>query len=217
MKKIIDGKVEPEKYDNSSIRILWVLKEANVSPDDVEKEIDICEGFRSDWHIKNALSVPTFRRMIYATYGILNPQIEWVNVPFANAEAYGVIKQVAYININKYPAGSKSTYSAIKNAYNINKDEILGQIKYLNPDIIIFGNTLQYFEPIDLKSIGWDILESNKQYVEDTFNTAFYLVSKDKLCINAYHPSYPRITDKIYWYEIKKAVEIWDNMKKNVC
>jgi len=95
-------------------KILWILKEANVSQDDKEKEIDICEGFREDWHIKNALSLPTFRKMIYATYGIIKPSVEWQDVPFANKETYNVIKQIAYININKYPANSSSKIIGMK-------------------------------------------------------------------------------------------------------
>ena len=29
--------------------------------------------------------------MIYATYGILNPTVEWENIPYANQEAYEAV------------------------------------------------------------------------------------------------------------------------------
>ena len=50
MKEIIDGKINDIEYDNASCKILWILKEANISAEDKEKEIDVCEGFRNDWH-----------------------------------------------------------------------------------------------------------------------------------------------------------------------
>ncbi len=214
MKKIIDGKINDIEYDKASCKILWILKEANISSEDKEKEIDVCEGFRNGWHIKNALSVPTFRKMIYATYGILNPNVEWENVPYANQEAYEVIQQIAYININKFPANSSSTDLEIKKAYNNGKYELLKQIDYLRPNIIIFGNTLKYFETEDLAKIGWNIKNTEKKYAEiNTKNTAFYIISDDKLCIDVYHPSYPKIADKTYWEEIRKTFNIWKSKK----
>lgn len=214
MNKIIDGRVDSVKYDKSPLKILWILKEANVAEEDKNKQIDVCEGFRSDWHIKNALSIPTFRKLIYATYGILNPSVEWQDVPFANKEAYEVVKQIAYININKYPASSSSNDVDMKKAYDDNKVELLSQINELNPNVIVFGNTLKYFEYEDLDKIGWTISKTEKKYADDaTYNTAFYEISSDKLCINAYHPSYPKISDKVYWSEIKKAFSNWKSNK----
>jgi hypothetical protein len=215
MKKIIDGKINDIEYDKASCKILWILKEANISSEDKEEQIDVCEGFRNGWHIKNALSVPTFRKMIYATYGILNPTIEWENVPFANKEAYGVVQQIAYININKFPANSSSKDLEIKKAYDEGKHELLKQIEDLNPNIIIFGNTLKYFEYDDLAKINWDILKTEKKYADNsTNNTAYYIISPDKLCIDAYHPSYPKIADKTYWNEIKNAFILWESCRR---
>lgn len=213
MKKIVDGIVNKERYAQAKPKIVWILKEGNVDPKDVNDERNICAEFDEDGHKENALAIPTFRKMIYATYGIFNPTTEWKEVPYANAEAYDVVKDIAYININKYPAGSQSNWNDIKQAYNENKEELIQQIASINPDIIIFGNTLQYFETEDLAKIGWNISDDKKQYVGDTHNTAFYIVSSSKLCIHAYHPAYPKISDKIYWEEIKKAFEIWEKSK----
>jgi hypothetical protein len=214
MKKIIDGKINDIEYNNASCKILWILKEANIAVEDKEKEIDVCEGFRNGWHKKNALSVPTFRKMIYATYGILNPTVEWENVPYANQEAYEVIQKIAYININKFPADSSSNDLEIKKAYNNGKDELLKQIEDLKPNIIIFGNTLKFFEFEDLSEIGLNILNTEKKYAYDTtYNTEYYAISSNKLCINAYHPSYPKIADKTYWDEIRRIYINWKSIK----
>jgi hypothetical protein len=211
MEKIKDGIVDTSKYGiNGMPKIMWVLKEGNVSEEDKEISIDLCEGLRTDWHKKNALAIPTFRKMIYATYCILNPDTDWSDVPYANAEAYEAIKYIAYININKYPAGSVSNYNDIQKAYDDNKEELLNQIFECNPNIIIFGNTLQYFKVEDMKRIGFDISNSIKKYADDsTKNTSFFIASSDKLCVHAYHPSYPKLSNKIYSLEIKTAVQKW--------
>ena len=81
-------------------------------------------------------------------------------------------------------------------------------------NIIIFGNTLKYFETEDLAKIGWGIKNTEKKYAEiETKNTAFYIISDDKLFINAYHPSYPKIADKTYWEEIRKIFNLWKSNK----
>ncbi len=71
MEIINDGIIDKVEYDKSLVKILWILKEGNVAETDMNKQRDICEEFRSNSHKKNALSIPTFRKMIYATYGIL--------------------------------------------------------------------------------------------------------------------------------------------------
>lgn len=215
MIEIIDGIIDQEKYDASKYKIMWILKEGNVSDEDKVNNvaINLCTGFISGHHRKNALSVPTFRKMIYATFGILYPEIEWSDVPFANEGAYEAMQQVAYININKYPAGSVSNYTTIKQAYADNKQVILNQIKECDPNIIIFGGTWNYFETEDLKSIGWDINSTEAKHVDETHvgtATTFFNISPTKVCINAYHPAYPRIADKAYWFEIKDAVKKWE-------
>lgn len=208
MKKIKDGIVDQNKFNSSRYKILWVLKEGNISEEDKGKDMDLCDALQNDWHKANASAIPTFRKMIYATYGILNPDVEWP-IPQANEEAYEAIKHIAYININKYPGGSSSEDVSIEQAYNDNKEELLKQIADINPNIIIFGNTLQYFSVKDLESIGWNISMSQKKYVGET-NTAYYTVSPDRLCIHAYHPASTKRTDEAYWYEIKTAVQNWE-------
>jgi len=213
MVEIKDGIVCKEEYDSSVIKMLWVLKEGNVAEKDETKSRDICEEIRTGWHIRNALRIPTFRKMIYATYGIFFPEEEWSNVPFANEDsAYNVLKQIAYININKMPGASKANYNNIKKAYEKYEKELLTQIGEYNPNIIVFGGTLHFFNTKELAKIGWNIIDTKKSYFDESkigTTTSFFKISKDKLIINAYHPSYPGIKDKQYWLEIKSVAENW--------
>lgn len=213
MKKIKDGIVDLKKYESSKHKILWILKEGNVSKKDHDKDRDLCEEIRTDQHKHLAMKIPTFRKMIYATYGILFPEVEWSEGPNAT-ELYDVLKYIAYINLNKFPGGGISNYDNIKQAYIKNKDEILSQIEKYNPNIIIFGNTLRFFETEDLKKIGWSVSDINKNYVDENKVTSFYIISSMRLCINTVHPSYPKISNRKYWFDIKSAVDIWTKHMK---
>jgi hypothetical protein len=211
----IKEEITDQKNDGrSKYKIMWILKEGNISYEDREKNMNIGTGFLSDWQNANAMTSPTFIKMIYATYGIQHPEKIWSEVSYANADAYEAIKQIAYININKYPARAFSDYAVFKQAYARNKETLLKQIEDCNPNIIIFGGTWSFFEIDVLKSIGWDVSLSTKRYVDEENignTTTFYVFSTDKICINAPHPSSAGITDKKYWLEIKSAVKNWED------
>jgi len=217
MKEIIDGIVCQENYKNSEYKIMWILKEGNVADEHKDYDRNICQEFNNDEHKANALSIATFRKLIYATYGILHPEVKWKDVPFANAEAYEVIKHIAYVNINKCPGSSQSKDSLIFKAYTENKEKLLSQIYNCSPDIIIFGGTMKYFDSYDMKNIGWNISDNKKK----TGTTAFYSTKETKisplrLCVDAYHPAYSRISNEEYWKEIKLAIQMWkDEIQEN--
>lgn len=81
------------------------------------------------------------------------------------------------------PGGSTSSNTVIQNAYDENRELILKQIQTYNPDVIIFGGTLNYFDnALDFN----DLKEENKQ-VSD-FNNHYYY-GDDRLYIHAYHPA----------------------------
>ncbi|HQL71113.1 MAG TPA: hypothetical protein PLA77_09790, partial [Bacteroidales bacterium] len=114
MKKIKDGIVDLEKYNQAKYKILWILKEGNVDENDKEIERDICDEFRNNKHKENACAIPTFRKVIYASFGILYPEISWREIPSANSDGYEIIKEIAYINLNKYPGGNFSNKNTIE-------------------------------------------------------------------------------------------------------
>lgn len=202
MEKIIDGIINPKEfYKNDNIKILWILKEGNVDVNDYNKQRNICEEFKNGEHIKNALSIATFRKLIYASYWIFNNHLDWTEIPYSNdLECYKIVNKIAYININKYPAGNKSYDSELYRIYEENKKNLLSQIKDINPEVIIFGNTFKFFKN-DLNSINWDIENSLQNFSEEN---NYYIVKNKGLIISAYHPAYPRLSNFQYSNEIKE-------------
>lgn len=210
---IKDGIVNIDLYNKAKYRVLWVLKEGNVDEADKDYERDICNEFLNDQHKKDACAIPTLRKTIYATYGILNPKISWLDIPIAKKESYEVIKEIAYVNINKSPGGSVSDNNFIRQKYQENKVDLLNQIKEINPQIIIFGGTEQFFSVEDLKSIGWDWNTDGIFYAkaqDSEFDVQCFSNSKDKLIICPAHPAYFRVSDRNYCTSIHNAVRQWE-------
>ena len=208
MVEIKDGIVNEEDFHSEgNVKILWILKEANVSPEDIDKVRNLCEEFREGGHQKNALSVPTFRKMIYTSYWILHPEMEWSDIPYANEdECYSVVNKIAYINVNKLPASNVSDDKKLAQVFDENKHVLLEQIKSIDPEVIIFGNTGKFF--IDnMESIGWDVSSENKN--DDDPNAHYFVTPNKGIAINAYHPAYSRLKDKDYCYSIVEKFKLY--------
>lgn len=198
---VIDGIIEPEKYLNAKYRILWILKEAN-------SEIDswsYLEKFKDkEWLYRYGKSIPTLKRIIYTTYGILR-DCEWHEIPDANNEkSFEPLQEIAIINIKKIPGGSVSESSEIQQAYYDNQELLKRQIKIYNPNVVIFGNTLGYFNKSD-----FDGLETAEEQKTE-YGNVFYDTG-DKLYIHTWHPAVrgAGFSDQEYVMDIVNIVRNW--------
>ena len=103
------------------------------------------------------------------------------------------IQQIGWVNINKIAAG-KTSPKDLTPKFNIWKDVLKEQIVTYNPEVIICGNTLQYFD--------------NEKYMDFRSNTGVkkpvgmgnfhYFCFSDRLYINAYHPSKLFLNEREY-------------------
>lgn len=198
---VIDGIIEPEKYLNAKYRILWVLKEANSETD----TWSYLENFKDkEWLYRCGKSIPTLKRIIYITNGILR-DCEWSEIPDAsNEKSFEPLQDIAIINIKKIPGGSISGGDEIQQAYYDNHELLVRQIETYNPNVVIFGNTLQYFHKTD-----FDGLETaEKQNTE--YGNAFYDTG-DKLYIHTWHPAVrgAGFTDEDYVMDVVNIVRRW--------
>lgn len=214
---IVDGIINVEKYAIAKTRILWVLKEPYSHKNDWNyqgylsiRDIEAKKGTKNE-----TLKYEIFRRILYISYGLINNK-EYANLPLAEEkEVYSIGEEIAYINIKKTGGTDKSDDKEIQKSYELNEGLLLKQIEEYKPHILIFGNTLKYFNTEKLKGIGWDLSKKNKQILDKkTHNTHFYPLSKKKLCINAYHPSYWSVTRDVYCSEIINAGLQWRELTK---
>jgi hypothetical protein len=153
-----DGDLEPiydgvyykdaKKYLNSKMRIMWVLKEPyDDEYDDGEpcgggwNYFDCFEPSQSPWKIR------TWKNMIYTTYGILNNmQYEEMEIIEDNPEMADVLLEIACINLSKMPGHTTTDSSLLPVYYGTWKDILKQQIDLYSPQVIIFGNTFEYFK-----------------------------------------------------------------------
>lgn len=208
---ISDGIINIDCYLSAKYKILWILKESNDLNDNNEGGgWSLTESINklTQWENQPQTGRITFQRIIYSTYGLLNDFVLWKNMPhIRNNEVFEVIKKIAYVNVKKIPGHTSSNPHEIEQAYFANRDLLKRQINLYNPDIIIAGNTLQFFFN-DLK-IPIDNKVSNGK-------TAYY-PSRERLYIHAYHPSVRgrTISEEDYCNDIILAGKVWiENRKK---
>src|SRR5690606_2002062 len=115
--------------------------------------------------------------------------------PRFKPEVIDELKKIAYINIRKsIGGGAQADRSILQEHYNESRQLLLKQIKYLDPNIIIFGNTYDFFKS-DL-----EINELNN------YGTCNAKNMDNRIYIDAYHPA-SRLKEETYFNDIHKAVE----------
>jgi hypothetical protein len=195
IKPMADGIINVEKYLAAKYKILWIMKEAY--DDDSRKNgkmggWNVCELYNRcnrENFVKNEWGKPVLRgiRQLKISHLILS------DLP-NDVEAF---KSTAVIEVKKIPngmtesrGGKPANPEELQKAYNAHKDILLEQISTYNPDIVICGNTLQYF------SNDLDYKNGVKKGIK-VFRGRNYYCLANRVYINAYHPSYPGCNEYI--------------------
>jgi hypothetical protein len=190
---IYDGVSYPDSYYNANIRIMWILKEAyetnNVYGWQVGELYNPISSNRSR----------TAKKLAIINYAILNDCSSQDASTASDADLTEAYKSMARINLSKV-AGKKTSDPNLSTIYNVWKLVLLKQLEIYNPDVIICGNTLQYFlNDIPLTAgIGKPLGMNNHSY----------FLCGSKIYINAYHPSYIQPKND-YVDKIINAVSNW--------
>ncbi len=198
---ITDGVVDIERYLSSSPKMLWIWKEP-------WEEFD--ENGGGVWSVTQNL-IPKkiaegkignkglYANMAYITYSVFNNYPNWSEIPWVTDDpSVGEsLKSIAYINVNKFPGKKWSNPEHIKSCYGRNRNILKKQVATINPDVVIVGNILHlFYEDFGLKTVEL-ISEGSVEFC-----------SKDGcLYINAYHPSYWRISGKKYVEDIVNVIK----------
>lgn len=206
---VIDGVVDIDSYLKSPIKVMWILKETNS-----DGSWSIVDNYKNHEWLTKCNVLMSIRRVIYTSYGIMHLEIkEWKDFPWSHEEECQLaLRNIAFVNINKVPGGSVADDDEIQNAYTRNRELLKLQFDTYDPDVIIFGNTLKY---VNAEDFDVDFSEANRRRTEKT--DTHYYEGKNKLFINAWHPSYYRgVTDKDYVIDIVDIVRNWYNQRKEI-
>lgn len=179
IKPIYDGIVNEKMYFNNNARILWILKEPydkTTGKGGWDSRTDIDGGPQVFFKVQ------TWRRVALVSYGIINSCTyeEAIMQPDLN----NALRSIAYININKLPAGttSQGRGKALSTIYDNCKYVLFKQIEYCNPNIIILGATVNFFrEDLNLK---WD----ERKLINGIGGCSYHL--EDKIVFEANHPGF---------------------------
>jgi hypothetical protein len=190
---ITDGVCSIEGYLKSHPKIMWVLKE----PVD-----EIADGrpLGGGWSItkdcigdkekyKKNMAVRTWRRMIYINYGYLHGlRTQELEIVRENWEIAKVLEDIAYINVSKMPGMPTSQKTDLWKCYSDWKPILEKQLEIYDPDVIIFGNTFQYFESDfkrkGLESIGmiggFNCFKKNSCFMVAAYHPGQFNISTEK-------------------------------------
>lgn len=220
---VYDGVLNVEAYSKSGqIKLLWILQEPYGDGDwhfrDLIEKFIKERSFEKTWR--------TWEMIMYVSWAIYNSHkddsgvirlIRWDDIPNykSTPEMMTALRNIAFINVKKHPntKGTNAITSSIKDAYNGNKEILLKQVSFCEPDIIIGGNTLRYFYP--------DLGIANEQIIKPENKSIYYSVymnsntGKKTLLIDAYHPAYREFNReekrKQYCDDILETTENWLN------
>lgn len=211
---ITDGIIDVSKYLRAKYKILWILKEPYCDVDDAGNPSG------GDWSLPEMIASkqsfgefsggkPTFKPMLYTSWGILNDFCLWSNMRHVEDEPsmLEALKSIAYINTKKLPGHTSSAYSVIQQAYHDHKDILLQQLECFNPEIIIGGYTLRNFYG--------DLNINEQDMVANGSNR--YIIKGGKLYIDAYHPAQrpgtTGVSQEQYCNDIINAAKLWSDQK----
>ena len=186
---LYDGLCDASAYNNSNLKILWVLKEAYCKGNDTGGW-SLTEILFNEYPYVTEIKNQTHQKMAYVSYGILNKcryeDIDYLN---DNPSVGEVLHEIAYININKMPANTSTNDNTLWEKYDIWKNVLHQQIEAYNPDVIIFGNTFKYFRSdlFDGNEPDCDYDYTNDIETDARANVYYY---NGRLLIDTNHPQY---------------------------
>jgi len=207
LEPITDGIYSAKDYLSSPLKLMWILKEPY---DDKDANGNPTGG---GWSIPKDLFGPnhkyfcdkTSRVVTYTTYCIIQNK-RWNEVPYFEDDpsVADQLQNIAYINLSKMPASTKSSDSAISSNYQIWKDIIRKQIELYNPDILICGNTFKFIKD--------DFVGTNKVLYKNIDDMVGANVVNGKLWLDCYHPGQLSIKEGDYANSICDAVDWWKKL-----
>jgi hypothetical protein len=213
---IWDGVYEKylNKYINAEPHILWVLKEA--------PETNGVYG----WHVgdideKNTAlqkKSGTLRQMCLISYAILNKCNFNIACKASIEDLVDARQRVAQINVCKIKTTpGKYSEADLTDGYDKWKDVLDAQINAYQPEIVICGNTLQYFSS-DNKYLGRTRGEKKllESIIPNPSQKFCYYSENNRLIINIHHPSDFNVNWEKCINEIVNVVLQWDSNKKPI-
>lgn len=183
---IFDGVADIEAYIDSPLKIMWLLKEPY---DDFDDQGNPIGGgwvmYKDGFNHPDAWKQKSYQGMIYIIYGYRH-NTYWGELPAIrnNKSMLNELKSVAYMNMSKMPGQRETSNQAAASYYSLWKEVLETQLRAYNPDVIIFGGSMKFFEPDFDKSL---LKKEVRIGTDSTFCDVYKYDSR--WLISAKHPS----------------------------
>ena len=219
MKEYTDGIIDQEKFIKAPLKILWILKETN-------GKFNIKKTFGSDFDFAEYMKMVRCRNRkkggktksnIKRTFGPVS-KVSYSLLNDGESQVYcsdyrklsKVMPYIAIMNVKQTPGKSSAKYNELVEASRKSMVELVDRIRNINPDVVIFGSTL------NLMKNGLMLNQCRSDCSENIFagkKQVFYF--SDRVFIGAYHPNVriKGLNQKKYVQEIFTSVGKWKSMK----
>ena len=134
----LDGALSMETYRNQKTRILFILKEAYDSTPRNNNGVYVWDELKWAQFNIEKISNPTWRRIFQWSNLILN---KCGQEQLCDQIKKELIQKIAVINIKKVNGEKNSKDNELKNIVTKKPENIISQIEYFKPTIIICGHT----------------------------------------------------------------------------
>jgi hypothetical protein len=194
---VCDGVINTGEYFASPLKILWILKEPYTGAG--KTMVEDLNTNRADGNKKD--SQTTWHPIIYISHGITNnfEQYNSMKKIQEDKSISKVLRKIAFINVQKTPAKTRTNPKDITEAYQINKEILHRQINVINPDIIIGANTLHLF----VNDFG----------LKDEHKIKHHWTKNNKLYIKTYHPGQTILKRDDYINRVINIAKYWDETR----
>lgn len=186
---ITDGVADFQAYLNSSPRVAWILKEPY---DDTSVSGKSCGGGwsipRDCFNKSTGWKVHTWQRVIYVMYGLKN-HLKYAEMDYVRnkPEMGDVLKEIAWLNISKMPAGTTTNSGSLKKAYeNVWKPILHEQLDLYLPNVVVFGNTFEICHDLFETAVPIEQVVHNERCYINVFR------SNKTILLDAFHPGLRR-------------------------
>lgn len=223
---LFDGIIDIEKYILAKYKILWILREPidswrtdKITGEKIIGGWNLTKDLYNNSNYDGICSNTTTRRELLIDNAILNDtkydlgeiyKYSKIISSTDKEKALSNFKSTAIINIKKIPGKKLSVEKEIRESFNKYKEILIEQMNLYNPDIVLCGNTLHYFEEdIDFRK-GAKFPTGIKGHN--------YFCLKNRIYINLYHPSHRSFPntkyEHNYIHSVISAVNHWKNEYK---
>ena len=197
---VTDGAVNACLYDQSPIKVVFVLKEANAEGESWDLRKFLRGGGRTEWD-------PTWVPVARWAYAIahLSDETEWSELkPMPQCRRASALGSIVAVDLKKTPGRGSANDNRIKEFVQHNQDMLRRQLSLYNPDYVIGCGITDILFPDVLGKPNWSTTSRGIRYASIAEANS-PLTNTSSVYFDYYHPN-ARVRHSLLHYGLIDAV-----------